>query len=77
MHSERPLKPDYRALHNRQKGKAQQGRKRKPNQEVQPQRRLIKKLHIYQGRHNDVSGDKDREIGRRVIGPMMKQLLAA
>jgi hypothetical protein len=76
MHAKRPLKSYDRTLYGWKDRKAQKNRKRKPYDKMQPDRRRIGEFDCQEQGQHDMTDDKDCEVGRRVIRPVVMQLLA-
>ena len=77
VHVERPLQADQRALDARQQPQRAEQRQRQPDDHVHPERRHQRLLHRQQAADHDVPDDHDGEVGRRIVGALMMQLLAA
>ena len=76
MHAERPLQPDQRPLGGRQKGQAGHDRHGQPHERMKPERPLISQVDPHYRGEDQMAHDQNREIGRRIVGPVMEQIFA-
>src|SRR5579883_3003472 len=78
VHAQRPLIADQRASDPRQQRQGKHQRQPQPDQRVEPERRL--RENILGGEHagdDDMADDQHGDVGRRVVGALMAQILAA
>ena len=78
VHAQRPLIGDQAGLGDRQEPEGKDESQGRPDHRVQPDRRLRPEfLGQKHQSSDDMAHDEDRDIGRRVIGAMMEEFLAA
>jgi hypothetical protein len=72
VHVIRPLPGDDRALDGLQQSDRKAERQRQPQGQMHPIGRRIFDLNQQRQRHHDVTDDQDHEIGRGIVGALMK-----
>ena len=77
VHSHVPLQRNDGAFDRLQQTEGENEGGRQPQHQVHPVRRRKIGLHRQHGRNQQVADDEDHDIGGKIIGPMMVQLLAA
>ena len=77
MHKEGPLQGHEGPLDRRQQHEGQDHREREPQRGVKPHGRAVGHLDGQNEAHHDMAHDDNREVGRRVVGAVMVQGLAA
>jgi len=77
VHAHQPLQGDDRTLDRLQQAQGQTEHHGPPDEGMRPVARRIGHLDVKRQRHDDVSDQHDRQVGREIVGAMMVERLAA